>query len=133
MHPKEKVIKIAVHGQGLELHPEFDERVVTKKEHLRLREFLNQSLPALANDPVVYTRRCCYTDTLDGHFWIDRHPEIDGLSIGSGGSGHGLKMAPILGGMIADAAEGKNHKWSARHRWRHLEKETKQVEEARHK
>ncbi len=133
LHPKEKVVKVALHSEGLELDPAIDERVVSVEEHGRLQAFLNQSLPALANDPVVFTRRCCYTDTLDGHFWIDRHPEIEGLSIGSGGSGHGLKMGPILGELIADAAEGKNHKWGARHRWRHLSKDTPQVEEARHK
>lgn len=131
LHPIKKVVKVALHSYGLELHPEHDERVVYQQDEELLRAFLKKAFPALANDPIVYTRRCCYTDTLDGHFWIDHHPEIKGLSIGSGGSGHGMKMGPVIGDMIATMAEGGTHKWSSRYRWRELSEETAQVEEAR--
>ena len=117
----------------MELHPEHDERIVTREDTENLRSFLKQTLPALANDPIVYTRRCCYTDTLDGHFWIDNHPEIKNLTIGSGGSGHGFKMGPVIGAMIADVALGGSHKWSARYRWRMLTNDTVPQEEARSK
>lgn len=132
-HPREKVVKIANHGIGVELHPERDERVVTEQDVFLFRQFLRESLPALANDPIVFTRRCLYNDTLDGHFWIDRHPALAGLTVAAGGSGHALKMAPVLGDMIASVAEGGAHKWSARHRWRSLTGDTKQAEEARFK
>lgn len=131
LHPLEKVVKIAKHGLGLELDPAKDERVVYEQDIQELREFLEFSFPVLANDPIVFTRRCCYTDTLDGHFWIDHHPEIKGLSIGSGGSGHGMKMGPVIGDMIATMAEEGNHKWAARYRWRELDRATTQMEEAR--
>ena len=130
-HPKEKVVKIALHSEGLDLHPERDERIVYKSDEEHLRNFLKASIPALADAPIVYTRRCCYTDTLDGHFWIDRHPEINNLMVGSGGSGHGFKMGPIIGQMMADVAEGKSHKWSNRYKWRELGMETVLQEEAR--
>lgn len=133
MHPKEQVIKIAKHGPGLLFHPEKDERVVSKKDIAALRIFLKNYLPVLAKDPIVYTRLCCYTDTLDGHFWIDRHPSIKNLSVGSGGSGHGFKMGPLAGEMIAAVAQGDSHLWSDRFRWRHLEAGTLQQEEARAK
>ena len=131
LHPKKGVVKIAHHGIGLELHPEFDERVVTKEDETHLRQFLRTTFPSLEKDPIVYTRRCCYTDTLDGHFWIDQHPSIKGLTIGSGGSGHGMKMGPVIGNMIATTAEGGTHKWSTRYRWRELNEHTVQTEEAR--
>lgn len=131
LHPTKKVVKVAKHAEGLELHPEHDERVVTKEDELALRKFLAESIPVLANDPIVYTRRCCYTDTLDGHFWIDNHPEIENVTVGSGGSGHGFKMGPIVGEMIATIAEGGQHKWSNRYQWRELNQETVQQEEAR--
>lgn len=131
LHPREKVVKVALHSYGLELHPEKDELLVTKEDVQKLRTFLKESIPALANDPIVYTRRCCYTDTLDGHFWIDRHPTIKNLTIGSGGSGHGFKMGPIIGKMIATVAAGGNHKWSDRYKWRNLNDLTIQSEEAR--
>ena len=133
LHPSEGVVKIGNHGVGVELHPDRDARVVQESEVLQLREFLREHLPELAYAPVTYTRRCLYNDTLDGHFWIDQHPVRKGLTVGAGGSGHGFKMAPILGDLIADAAEGKVHKWSARYRWRELSAGTVQEEEARFK
>jgi glycine/D-amino acid oxidase-like deaminating enzyme len=131
LHPKKQVVKVALHSEGLELHPANDERVVYDSDIEKLRKFLRESIPDLADAPIVFTRRCCYTDTLDGHFWIDCHPEIKNLTIGSGGSGHGFKMAPSVGKMIADVATGNPHQWSDRYRWRDLDATTVQREEAR--
>ena len=131
LHPRKGVVKVANHGKGLELNPLTDERVVHPSDESNLRKFLKESIPSLANDPIVYTRRCCYTDTLDGHFWIDHHPAIKGLSIASGGSGHGFKMGPVVGEMVADLVTKGDHKWLARHRWRNLRPNTIQMEEAR--
>lgn len=132
-HPTENVVKIANHGVGIDLDPERDERVVTADDIARLRVFLAEHIPAMANDPVVFTRRCLYCDTRDGHFWIDRHPELENLTVAAGGSGHGFKMAPVLGAIIADVATGGRHKWSDRYRWRQFDANTRQVEEARFK
>ncbi|MDX1407774.1 MAG: FAD-dependent oxidoreductase [Saprospiraceae bacterium] len=131
LHPREKVVKIANHGDGVRLHPELDPREVYEEDVEALRGFLHHAIPDLADAPLVYTRRCCYTDTLDGHFWIDNHPEIGQLTVGSGGSGHGFKMAPVIGEMIADAALGGDHRWSSRYRWRTLDEATRSQEEAR--
>ena len=130
-HPTEKVIKLANHSEGLKLHPENDERVVLPEDHKALAEFIKSALPSLVGQPIVYTRRCVYTDTLDGHFWIDQHPALNGLTIGTGGSGHGYKMGPILGKMISAAALGEPHPWLERFRWRELSEQTVNVEEAR--
>jgi glycine/D-amino acid oxidase-like deaminating enzyme len=133
LHPKYGVVKVARHAAGLMVHPDRDDRQVQEQEIADMRAMLRQTFPALATAPLVYTRRCLYTDTLDGHFWIDRHPEVDNLIIATGGSGHAFKMGPVLGPMIADLAEGKKHQWSDRYRWRHLDHDTLQVEEARQK
>jgi sarcosine oxidase / L-pipecolate oxidase len=117
-HPQAKVVKVGFHGPGPELHPERDERVVTEADTRRLRTFLAETFPALAEAPIVYTRRCLYCDTFDEHFWIDRHPETRGLVVAAGGSGHAFKFGPILGEMIANAVEG-NADWRLRKfRWR---------------
>jgi len=131
LHPTEHVLKVANHGEGLVLHPEHDERVVYPEDVTSMRSMLTTFMPGLVNDPLVYTRRCCYTDTLDGHFWIDRHPNIEGLTVGSGGSGHGFKMAPIVGQMIAATALGQPHGWSDRFSWRDLAPDTRNEEGAR--
>lgn len=131
VHPKEGVVKMARHTNGLILHPTQDDRRVTDVEVEDFRGFLSTAFPIAQEDPIVFTRRCLYTDTLDGDFWIDQHPEVRGLSVASGGSGHGMKMGPVLGPLIADMAEGKDHPWLERFRWRSLSKETLQKEEAR--
>lgn len=128
---KNGVVKIGRHTNGLEIDPENGDRLISDTEVRDLREFLKNTFPELANAPVVYTRRCLYTDTLDGHFWIDHHPGMDGLTVSTGGSGHGMKMGPILGEITADIAEGKPNRFADRFKWRHLTKETVQEEEAR--
>ncbi|MBT8221297.1 MAG: FAD-dependent oxidoreductase [Bacteroidia bacterium] len=128
---KHGIVKVAKHTHGQNIHPDQNDRRVSDEEVEDMRRFIEESLPDLSNAPLVYTRKCLYTDTLDGHFWIDHHPEIKGLSVSSGGSGHGMKMGPILGEMTADMAEGKSHRFSDRYRWRHLTTDTVHSEEAR--
>ncbi|GAB5553506.1 MAG: hypothetical protein Sapg2KO_30970 [Saprospiraceae bacterium] len=131
VHPKEGVVKMARHTNGFTLHPTKDDRRVEDKEVNDFKNFLSSAFPIAKDDPIVFTRRCLYTDTLDGDFWIDQHPVIRGLSVASGGSGHGMKMGPVLGPLIADMAEGKEHPWLERFRWRSLSRDTIQKEEAR--
>lgn len=132
LHPHEGVVKIANHGVGVRLNPATDERVVTAEDEAHLRAFLKESMPELAEAPIVYTRRCLYADTLDEHLWIDRHPDLEGLSVATGGSGHGFKFAPILGDLIADAVQGRENEWLSRFRWRELSADARGEEAARH-
>lgn len=115
---REGVVKIANHGLGREMSPESPEREITPEEENKMREFLAGTFPALADAPIVYTRRCFYCDTNDGHFWIAPDPERKGLIVAAGDSGHGFKFAPLLGEIIADAAEGKANPLSKKFRWR---------------
>lgn len=125
------VVKVARHADGLLMHPNNDDRYVGPDEVADMRTFVKSTFPGLIDAPLVYTRRCLYADTLDGHFWIDHHPEIKGLMVSTGGSGHGMKMGPAIGQMTADIAERKQHAYSDRYQWRHLSKNTIQNEEAR--
>jgi glycine/D-amino acid oxidase-like deaminating enzyme len=112
---RDGVVKIANHGLGREMSPDSPDRVVTKEEENKLREFLADSFPSLADAPVVFTRVCLYCDTKDGDFWIAPDPDQAGLTIAAGDCGHGFKFAPVLGAIIADAVEGQvNPKF----RWR---------------
>jgi len=115
---REGVVKIANHGPGREMSPESPERAVTPEEEKNLRDFLSWTFPTLAEAPIVYTRICLYCDTNDGHFWIAPDPERPGLVIATGDSGHGFKFAPVLGEIIADAAEGKSNPLLEKFRWR---------------
>jgi glycine/D-amino acid oxidase-like deaminating enzyme len=115
---RDGVVKIANHGPGREMSPDSPERVVTKEEENQMRHFLSDSFPALADSPIVFTRICFYCDTPDGNFWIAADPERPGLTIAAGDCGHGFKFAPVLGGIIADAVEGKSNPLLGKFRWR---------------
>lgn len=110
-------VKVAHHGAGLRVDPTSDADVPA--EHVdRCRAFLRRSLPELADAPVVGSRVCFYCDTFDGYFWIDGHPDLDGLVVAAGGSGHAFKFAPLLGPVVADVVEGRTTRWGRPFRWR---------------
>jgi len=115
---RDGVVKIANHGPGREISPESPKRAVTPEDEKNLREFLSSTFPALAEAPIVYSRVCMYCDTHDGHFWIARDPEREGLVIAAGDCGHGFKFAPVLGEIIADAVEEKPNPLLQKFRWR---------------
>ena len=129
---REGIVKISRHGVGVPLHPEKDERTVYEEDFAQLRIFLEDTFPALLDAEITYTRRCLYNDTLDEHFWIDHHPEKEGLSIATGGSGHGFKFGPVLGDLIADVVEDKPNEWAEMFRWRDLAPETTGQEASRY-
>jgi glycine/D-amino acid oxidase-like deaminating enzyme len=110
-------LKIANHGPGRR-HPPDAPRSATPQDEARFRAFLSQSLPALAQAPLIGQRLCLYCDTWDGDFWIDHHPGMPGLLVAAGGSGNAFKFAPLLGGLIADVMEGRENPAAWRFRWR---------------
>jgi glycine/D-amino acid oxidase-like deaminating enzyme len=112
------VVKIANHGVGREMSPDSPERAIRSEDEEKLRGFLSETIPTLADAPIVHTRICMYCDTYDGDFWIAPDPERLGLVIATGDCGHGFKFAPVLGEIIADAVEGKPSPFSEKFRWR---------------
>ena len=110
------VVKIGNHGPGIPVDPGSPPPV--SSDHLDLvRAFLEETFPELADAKVEHARICPYADTDDGDFRIARHPTLAGLTVASGGSGHGFKFAPVLGGLIADAVEGREQPSLAKFRW----------------
>ena len=118
LHPRTGVVKIAYHGPGMPVDPVREVPEVTERQIQALRAFVEEVVPPLADAPLVYTRICLYCDTRDGHFWIDRAPGREGLTVAAGGSGHAFKFAPLLGDWIADAVEGRPDPVLDRFRWR---------------
>ncbi len=114
----EGVVKIGNHGSGYQVPPDAPRVLPNEDDAVRCREFLSHSLPELADAPLARSKMCVYTDSWDGNPLISRHPEVDGLTVATGGSGHGFKFAPVLGGLIADAVEGIPNRYSDRFAWR---------------
>ena len=116
----EGVVKLANHGPGRLV--DADPAVVEYS-----RRFLSNSVPELANAPLAGSRACFYNDTWDGDFYITRHPEIEGLVVSTGGSGHAFKFTPALGGVTADVVEGKPSRYADRFAWRLRGEATKEA------
>jgi glycine/D-amino acid oxidase-like deaminating enzyme len=70
------------------------------------RAFLTLRFPSLADAPLLGSEVCQYEATPDSHFIIDRHPAAANVWIAGGGSGHGFKMGPAIGEMLASYVLG---------------------------
>lgn len=114
LHPS-GVVKVAHHGPGRAVGAG-DPREVPPEAEPLVRSFLRSSIPSLAEAEVAVRRTCLYADSFDGDLFVTRVPGREGLVVASGGSGHAFKLAPVLGPIIADVAEGKPG--PARFAWR---------------
>jgi sarcosine oxidase len=70
----------------------------------RTAGFVRRRFPGLDPEPRA-PEVCLYELTPDEHFILDREGSI---VVGTGGSGHGFKFAPLLGEVLADLAEGRD-------------------------
>lgn len=85
----------------------------------RVRLFLRETMPQLAERPFSFARICWCADTPDRNFLIDSHPDYQNLILGIGGSGHGYVYIPAIGGLIADELEGQlDSQMKKQFRWR---------------
>lgn len=85
----------------------------------RVRRFLRETMPQLADRPFSFARICWCADTPNRAFLISKHPDYPSLVLGVGGSGHGFVHIPAIGGFITDALEDKlDEKIKQSFRWR---------------
>jgi glycine/D-amino acid oxidase-like deaminating enzyme len=93
--------KVADDARGPEFDPTDGSRIPSPDADHRLRAFLSDRFPALRDAPVLGAEVCQYEESPDGQFIVDRHPAMPDVWIAGGGSGHGYKMGPALGEMVA--------------------------------
>ena len=93
---------------------------VPKEDEFKMRELLRQTLPHLADRPLVEKSLCWFADTNDSDFIVDYVPRTSSsVMILSGDSGHGFKMFPIVGRWVNDLLSAEDGKQKiARWRWR---------------
>jgi len=94
--------KIADDTLGPAFEPTGGEREISPRQLAAARAFLKLRFPALAGAPLLGGEVCQYENSPDSHFIVDRHPGSANTWIVGGGSGHGFKMGPALGAMVAD-------------------------------
>jgi glycine/D-amino acid oxidase-like deaminating enzyme len=64
--------------------------------------------PILAGQPLVESKVCQREDSVDDHFIVDRHPELNNVWMVGGGSGHGYKHGIMLGDYVANRVVGND-------------------------
>ena len=96
--------KVADDTTGPAIDPTTSDRTATPAGIDTAREFLARRFPALAAAPLVAAEVCQYESSVDAGFVIDRHPAAANVWIAGGGSGHGFKMGPAVGELIASLA-----------------------------
>jgi len=52
--------------------------------------------------PTMGMSTCIITESIDGHFYLDTHPEYQHIAIGAGFSGKGFKFCSVVGETLAD-------------------------------
>jgi sarcosine oxidase / L-pipecolate oxidase len=110
-------LKVANHGPGRRLHPD-DQRRVGEKDLETCRAFLATTFPRVATAQLLDAHLCFYSDSWDGNFYIDHHPDRPGLVVAAGDSGHAFKFAPAIGEIISDVVERRANRFAERFRWR---------------
>jgi len=93
--------KIADDTPGPPFDPTDGDRATTPAQIDAARAFLRRRFPALADAPMLGGEVCQYENSPDSHFIVDRHPAAENVWLVGGGSGHGFKMGPALGEMVA--------------------------------
>jgi glycine/D-amino acid oxidase-like deaminating enzyme len=98
--------KVADDTPGPTFDPTSGPRDATPAGILAARAFLKQRFPPLADAPLLGSEVCQYEASPDAHFIVDRHPRASNAWIAGGGSGHGFKMGPAFGEMLAQCVLG---------------------------
>ena len=88
------------------VEPDDYNREPNAKDEEVLRAFSAQMFPK-GNGPVMSLKTCMFTNSPDGHFILDVHPEYSNVSLAAGFSGHGYKFASVIGEIMADLATEK--------------------------
>ncbi|KAE8307947.1 FAD dependent oxidoreductase [Aspergillus transmontanensis] len=83
----------------------FESQFIPDDADAALRAGLTSLLPQFKDRPWINRRLCWYSDTPNGDFIIDHHPDISGLFLATGDSGHCFKFLPIIGRYVADIFE----------------------------
>lgn len=94
-------VKVAGHHEGKTVDPDSIDRVVAPDEVEGMRAIVRRFLPD-ADGPLRSAVVCMYTNTPDGHFFIDRHPAHPQVLIASPCSGHGFKFSSVVGEVLAE-------------------------------
>jgi sarcosine oxidase len=81
-------------------------REIDAEDERLLRQFGERYFPEGCG-PTMALRSCIFTNTPDGQFILDRHPQHRQVILASPCSGHGYKFCSVIGEIVADLATGE--------------------------
>ena len=97
-------LKIGKHHHFREVvDPDTLDRTPREQDEAVLRVSASRYFPDGAGD-TLRMATCLYTNTPDGHFIVDFHPDCSNVIVGGGFSGHGYKFCSVVGEVLADLA-----------------------------
>lgn len=94
-------VKVAIHKEGEITQADQVRRTVEYEELSELQSLVSRYLPEAAGK-LLKSEVCMYTNTPDGHFLIDVHPEHRHVWIASPCSGHGFKFSSAIGEWLSE-------------------------------
>jgi sarcosine oxidase len=97
-------LKLCRHHGGEATTPDTVDRALRPEDEETVRAYARAHLPA-ADAPLVRSRVCMYTNTPDEHFLVGRLPHAPRVVLLGGFSGHGYKMAAVMGEIAADLVQ----------------------------
>lgn len=108
-------IKLGIHGRDCPIDPDSNDATITPEEVDEMKNAIKKTFNAeIGSLPLTETKPCMYSMTKDDHFIIGAPKGYSNTYVVAGLSGHGFKMVPALGQMLADFALGKELKdWNA--------------------
>ena len=84
--------------------PDTVDRTIYAEDEALLRQFGERYFPA-GTGKTLNMVVCMFTNTADEHFVLDSLPGAPQVSVAAGFSGHGFKMASVVGEIMADLAQ----------------------------
>ena len=102
-------LKVAEHTSGdTVLDPLKVDRSLHKTDKAKIDGFIASHLSKMHNPRMTDHKICMYTRSEDEHFIVDSIPGSPHVNFVAGLSGHGFKMASVLGEIMADLAINKS-------------------------
>jgi glycine/D-amino acid oxidase-like deaminating enzyme len=99
--------KVADDTRGELFDPTHGDRKPSDEAITRARRLLAERFPEIAKAPLLAAEVCQYENSPDGHLILDKHPSMKNVWLAGGGSGHGFKLSPAMGEMVANAVLGR--------------------------
>lgn len=82
--------------------PSTIDRQVRAEKLKQVRTYLGHRFPVLKGAPMTEARVCQYSNSPNGHFLLDQHPEVENLFLAGAGCGHAFKLGPSIGLIMAE-------------------------------